>query len=312
LAVTSYPFRGKIEGSDFTIDEVISSLASQKILIQQAVQVLEGLDPNYDPQKLVIRVISVQQGSLLWDILVEIWGVYQKDLIEGVTGSIEDATGLDIPDAYEPLVAIAVMAVVYWGLRYAYDRVSKRKEKASGLKQEPAIHIEGNYNTVIQLVAERIEAEPQRVERVLDETLMSDRTKVAKAAVDFVRPARRRGTSIKVANAPEVTAEVLGEVPSETDLNRTADQVFTSLEDATIQIRGTDRDSLHAGWRGLIEGDDRFPKRLPIHLSPTINPEELANIPRIQAAATVEGEQFFDGSYVPRRIHLHAYRAATD
>ena len=312
MPVSKFPYKGRYEGSDFTIDEVISSLAAQRLLIKQAVGFLEALDPNYDPQKVVIRVLSIEEGSLIWDLLIEIWGTYQKELTEQVTGSIEKATGVDIPEAYEPLVAIAVMAVVYWGLRYAYDRVARRKEKKGDEPPKPSIHIEGNYNTVIQLVADKVESAPEWVDSVLNEKLYPDRIKVVKAATDFVRPAKHRDASISVENAPDVPAQAIAEVPSDSELSQTSEPVFTPLEDATMLIRGTDRDSHQAGWRGLIEDDERFPKRLPIRLSPTIDPEELADLPKIRVRGTVEGERFFDGTYVPRRVHLYSYTPDSD
>lgn len=307
MPVSHFPFRGNYEGSDFTIEEVISSLTAQKQLIRRAVSVLEEVDHDYDAQRVVIRVIAISEGSLFWDLVVEIWGTYQHPITEKVTGSIEKALGVDIPETYEPLVAIATVAVIYWGLRYAYDRVATRKERDEP-NQKPAIHIEGNYNTVVQLLAAETSSSPELVQKAIDTALFQDRTKVAKASTDFVRPAKKRDSSISVDQAFEVSAETLREVPSDAELTRIAEPFFIELRDTPLSIRGTDRDSQQAGWRGLVENDDRFPRRLPLVLSPTIDPEVLADHARVSANMTIEGERYFDGAQQPRKIHLQSYR----
>lgn len=306
MPVSQFPFRGNYEGSDFTVEEVISSLTAQRQLIRQAVRVLEEVDRDYDAQRIVIRVISITEGSLFWDLVVEIWGTYQHPITEKVAGSIEKALGVDIPEAYEPLVAIATMAVIYWGLRYAYERVAARKERDKS-DHQPGVHIEGNYNTVIQILAGETSATAAQIEKAIDTALFPDRTKVAKASTDFVRPAKKRDSTINVNDAFDVDVDTLREVPSDAELTRIAEPFFIELTDTPLSIRGTDRDSQQAGWRGLVENDDRFPRRLPLVLSPGIDPEVLADHARVNAVMTVEGERFFDGTMQPRKIHLRSY-----
>jgi integrase len=222
------------------------------------------------------------------------------------------ALGVDIPEAYEPFVALATMAVVFWGLQYAYDRVRRRKEHDKEKRPAPSVHIEGSYNTVVQLVAEHVDMSQEKVERALNEALFNDRAKVAKAATDFVRPAKFRNSSISVIGAPEVTRETVAEVPSDAEMAKTSEVESIRLNEVLLSIRGTDRDNHQAGWRALIENDDRFPKRLPLVLSPAINLEDLANHVRVEANVVVEVERFFDGNIIPRRIHLVEYRPLSD
>lgn len=312
MPVSTFPFKGHYEGDNFTVDDVIASLSAQRILIKQAVEFLEELDPDFDATKVVIRVISIEEGSLHWDLIVEIWNTYQTQIVEKVSGSIEEALGVDIPEAYEPFVALATMAVVFWGLQYAYDRVRRRKEHDKEKRPAPSVHIEGSYNTVVQLVAEHVDMSQEKVERALNEALFNDRAKVAKAATDFVRPAKFRNSSISVIGAPEVTRETVAEVPSDAEMAKTSEVESIRLNEVLLSIRGTDRDNHQAGWRALIENDDRFPKRLPLVLSPAINLEDLANHVRVEANVVVEVERFFDGSIIPRRIHLVEYRPLSD
>lgn len=311
MVVARFPVRGRHEGEKFTIEEVIATLTAQRTLIGEAVHFLEELDPEFVARNIVIRVIAIEEGSLIWDLVVEIWGAYQKQITEKVTGNIEEAFEVDIPDQLEPLLSLALLAVTYWGLRYAYDRVARKKAKDQEESPSPAIHIEGNYNTVVNILAGKTDTYPDRVKDALNLSAASDRAKIAKAAVDFVRPARRRpGEGIVVEGTPGVSAPAVAEVPSDAELARTSEVIRINLDDAELSIRGTDRDSQTSGWRAVIEDDERFPKRLPLVLSPAVDPESLADFQRVRAAVTVEGDQFMDGSFVPRRIHLKAFEPA--
>lgn len=308
MPITSFPFRGRYEGHGFTVEDVISALSAQRLLIREAVEFLEELDPDFDATKVVIRVVAIEESSLIWDLLVEIWGTYQEQITEKVTGNIEKALDVDIPETMEPLVALAVVAVTYWGLRYAYDRVARRKTKDREAPLPPAVNIEGNYNTVVNIIADTAHSSPMQVEKALNEALHPQRMKIAKAATDFVRPAvLRGGDGMTVEGAPGFDRATIAEVPSDAELARTSEMVRLNIPAARLSIRGTDRDSQVTGWRALIEDDDRFPKRLPLILSPDVNPEQLADYPHIIGDVVVEGEQFLDGSYIARRIHLRGF-----
>lgn len=309
MATAVFPVRGRHEGNRYSLEEVISVLTAQRLLINEAVGLLEQLDPDFDAQRVVIRVVSIEEGSLAWDLAVEIWGVYQKQITEKVVKGVEGALDVDVPKELEPLLTLALLAVTYWGLRYAYDRVARRKAKDKEPAPAPPVHIEGNYNTVINVIANETNTTAGSVERALHATLEKDHQKVAKAAVDFVNPARRRNDAGVTFDgmSVDIGPDALAEVPSDAELARTSESKRIPLDGVELSIRGTDRDSHTQGWRGLIDGDDRFPKRLPIVLDPTIDRESLADFHRVNADIIVEGEQFMDGSFVPRRIHLRRF-----
>lgn len=312
MPVSHFPFKGRYEGDNFSIEEVISSLSAQRLLIGKAVDFLEELDPDFAAERVVIRVISIEEGSLDWNLLVTIWIAYQTGITEKVAGGIEGIMGVDIPDGAEPWVALVTMAVVFWGLQSVYDRVQRRKVRDKEEVPPPAIHIEGSYNTVIQLVADRANTSAEHVDRALTEALTKDRSKVAKAAADFVRPAKRRDEGISIDGAPDVSPDLVREVPSDAEIAKISETEYVPLKGVTLSIRGTDRDSHQAGWRALVEDDDRFPKRLPLILSPAINLEDLADHHRVIATAQVEGDRFVGGKFVPRRIHLYEYRPVSE
>ena len=60
--------------------------------------------------------------------------------------------GIDIPADLEPLVTLGTLAVGYWVARFAYEKV-----RGGPKDVQPATRIEGDYNTVINLIGSKLE-----------------------------------------------------------------------------------------------------------------------------------------------------------
>ena len=144
---TEFKHSGKYTSGTFTVDEVIASLSAQKVLVEEGLNFLAELDPDFTLDKVTIRVDSLITGSLFWDLLVEVYGEYQTQIEEKVVGSLEEMFGVDIPPEYEGLVTLAALAVTYVVARYAYDRVARSK----GQSPSAAPTISGDNNIVIWL-----------------------------------------------------------------------------------------------------------------------------------------------------------------
>jgi len=76
---------------------VIASLAAQKVLVEEGINFLTELDPDFTLDKVTIRVDSLVTGSLFWDLLVEVYGAYQTEIEEKVVGSLEEMFGVNVP-----------------------------------------------------------------------------------------------------------------------------------------------------------------------------------------------------------------------
>ena len=160
----AFPHRIKYQAGVSSIDEVIESLKAQKRLIEEAAVVFEALIEGFEMDKTRIRVVRVAEASLAFDFLVLVYGAYQKSIEQAVVGGAERMFGVDIPEQYEAAFTLVVLVIVYWVARYAYDAVRRKRQ------EKPApIHIEGSYNTVINIAAENFSLTPAAIENVLSE-----------------------------------------------------------------------------------------------------------------------------------------------
>lgn len=298
---------GKYTGSRFTVDEVINSLAAQRELLKSGAYLISHLDQDFRIDEIKILISRIESNSLLWDILVEVYGAYQERLQGTVTSGIEEMFGIDIPAEYEPLVTLGSLAVTYFVARYAYERVTRTKERS-----QPSVYISGEGNVVIQNIAEIVHQSPEAVERALERAVPPARRKalIPKVA-DFFRPAKKAPNErIEIIGAPPITAETLREFPSDAELAAVDDSLNIDVEGAMVEIRATDRDRLKTGWSAIVLHDERFPKRLPMDLYPTVDAEKLASHHFVRGNLVVECERGPNGSLKPRRLHLLSYDGA--
>jgi hypothetical protein len=305
---TIFRHSGKYTAKAFTIDEVISSLAAQKILLEEGISFLTELDPDFTLDKVTVRVESLATSSLVWDLLIEVYGEYQTQIEEKVVGGFEDMFGLDIPPEYEGAATLAALAVTYVVARYAYDRVARSKGQASS-----APTINGDNNIVIQQISSVIGQDPKFVEKALERSLPpSKRKKLIPIVADFLRPSKKdKSAKIELENAPDIEANALAEFPSDADLKSVDDTKIIDLEGAVIDIRGTDRDKINTGWSAVIIGDEKFPARLPMDLYPTVDPENLARYQKVRANLAIECDRRSDNTLRPKRIHLLSFEELT-
>lgn len=301
----TFKHSGKYTAAAFTIDEVIASLSAQKVLLEEGISFLAELDPDFTLDKVTVRVDSLETGSLIWDLLIEVYGEYQTQIENKVIGSLEEMFGVDIPQEYEGIATLAALAVTYVVARYAYDRVMRSK----GNNDSVAPVITGDNNVVIQQISSVVGQDPYFIEKALERSLPpSKRKKLIPKVADFLRPAKKdKSAKIELANAPDIEPEALAEFPNDADLESVDDSRVIDIESASIDIRGTDRDKINTGWGAVILGDDRFPKRLPMDLYPTVDPEELAKHQNVTANLAVECERRPDNTLRPKRIHLLSF-----
>lgn len=295
---------GRYSANRFTIDDVIGSLAGQREILRVAAMALPQLDDAVTVQDIQFVVERIEAGSLVWDILVEVQARYQRQIDDVVIEGIEDMFGADIPAEYEALVSLLSVAVVYMVARYAYERVVR----GSGASQ-PSVHISGENNVVIQNVARVVNQSPESVAAALDRAVPpARRRQLVSRVADFLRPARQEpGSVIEVAGAPTIPAEAIREFPGDAALEAVDDSSNLDVEDAILEIRAMDRDRSKTGWSARIWRDDRFPRRLPMDLYPTVNAEALAMRHFVRANLIIEGERTPGGGFRPKRIHLISY-----
>jgi len=302
---TEFKHSGQYTTGAFTVDEIIASLAAQKVLVEEGINFLTELDPDFTLDKVTIRVDSLVTGSLFWDLLVEVYGAYQTEIEEKVVGSLEEMFGVNVPPEYEGIVTLAALAVTYMVARYAYDRVARSK----GEKSSSAPTIPGDNNIVIQQISSVVGQDPQFIEKALERTLPpTKRAKLIPKVADFFRPAKKdHSAKIELNNAPDIDSDALAEFPSDAELKTVDDSTIIDLEGLQLTLGEQIGTKINTGWGAVVVGDERFPKRLPMDLYPTVNPEHLAQYQNVKANLAIECERGADNSLKPKRIHLLSF-----
>jgi hypothetical protein len=297
----------KYTAETVSLADVIDSLQAQQRLLQEGVAVLARAAPDSDLRIVAIRVNNIVASSMLIDLGIELYHAYQTSIDDKVIKGIEGLTGTDVPAEYEALVTLAALGVTYFVARWAYDKVFNRKKKEQPkLAPAPSIHIDGDYNRVVTIIADRLNLDPSAIDRAFeDEITPKKRRQLVGRVTDFLRPAKAEpGSSIEVEGLGEIAPETIAEYPNEADLAGLEDTTILDLPGAFIEIRATDRDSLKTGWKAKILWNENFPTRLPMDLYPTVDADSLADHKVVKADLAIEFARERGGTLRPKRIHL--------
>lgn len=305
----TFHHKGRYTSEIIPIEDVIASLQAQKEILTTSSLVLSELDYDIEIDDIKIFVEELKSGTLSWDFLIEIYGKYQ-DRVEGlVVGNLEEMFGIDIPESYEPLVTLVALAITYMVARYAYERLLRANGRSA-----PSVHIKGENNVVIQNIAQIVNQSPEAVEKALDRAVpLSKRQSLLPRVADFLRPARKEhDAKIEIEGAPDISREALKEFPSDAELKSIDDSRNIDVHGAKLEIRATDRDRNKTGWGAMIHGDERFKRRLPMDLYPTVDADALAENHFIRGDLIVECDAGADGQLKPKRIHLISWDPASE
>ncbi len=214
---------------------------------------------------------------------------------------IGSLTGLPIPDEYDAIVTVLVLIIIFHGTRYLFEGGGR---KAKG---EVPPTIQGDNNVYMNIAAERTGLSPSSIERALAKAIgKKDAPKVARAAVDFFRPAKRGGSGrIKPSGLPEISRETTAAFPGEATLALLTDEsVPTPIPEADLEVRAMDRDKADHGWAGKLHMPGFSTKRLPLKLYPTVDRDILAKTDIVRVEAVLEQKPTDSGDLRPTVIHI--------
>lgn len=300
-----FPHAVEYKSAKASIDEAIENLKAQKALIDEAVKFLDRAIPEMTLSDAHITVVKVAAGSLITELLIKLHGSYQKNIDDFIVSGVESMLGKDIPQEYEALVTFAVLAVVYFVARYAYDAVMRKKEI-----KPTSIHIEGNYNTVITTLSDKVNISVEDLDAAMQAGLPASRRRgLIKSVTKFLRPSSD-GTSgpVTVKGVGDIPDGVFSEYPSDSDLADIDDSKNIDLPNVTLDIRAVDRDKNNAGWAAVIVGSEHFKSRLPMELYPTVDASVLAKKETVVADVIISGNRRPDGGFKAKKIHLLTIR----
>lgn len=305
MAMLEIRFRHGLDYPDnhgIPLSDVAATLLAHERLMPLVSELLEQLVPGLTIDATMIALDTVQQGSLKETFFVAVFLAFQNDLVKDVPAFIGEVSGHPLPHRYDTIVTVLVVMLMYTG---AKALVGRTRRPSSGESVAP--HIEGDYNTYINIAADALAVSPELVERSLAKVVGRNRQAVvSRAAIDLFRPAKRGGDGrLLPRGLPEIGRESVAEFPTDlafAELEK--DTVGIPVPRARLDIRATDRDKLDKGWAGRITSDDLTTKRLPLVLSPLLDANELSKQEACEVEAILENRIADDGSTKPYRIHV--------
>lgn len=280
------------------LSDIAATLIAHERMLPLVGELLEQLIPGVTVESVAIELDKVEQGSLSEAFFVAILVVFQKDLEREVPGLIESLTHTTIPDAYDTIVTVLFVALLYTGAKVLIER-AKRSGEASRIQAELDAHIDE--------AAKTLNVTPDRMRSALDKVVTGKRRPgLVRATIDLFRPAKRGGDGkIVPRRLRAIEKETVAEFPTDVvmaELDK--DTVPIPIPRAHLRIRATDRDKADKGWAGKIENDDLQTKRLPLVLAPTVDPDQVASLEHAEVEAVLESKMTDDGRTKPYRIHV--------
>lgn len=143
------------------------------------------------------------------------------------------------------------------------------------------VTVSGNYNNVIVNSAEAVGVPVEKFKQAIENSPTNKKT-LARNAIEFVSPAKQDGqnASISFGNSDVVLpSEFIAQTP--TEYTSQSDEKELPLDNITLHIRASDRDSYTKGWYGYVDG--LFTKRVKIDIPQTIDLSLLAKQEAVKA-----------------------------
>lgn len=284
-----------------TIEEVASSLLAHTRFVRDAIAVLEACHPNLEISESRVRLSLLSQQSPLKQLLVVslVLG-FQGDLEEEVPDFVKAITGIDVPEQYDSMVTVFVMAVSLYGALVLVERILKSGKSGKILEA---------YGAAKNAAANLVEVDDDTVAQKIEEQMGGGRLRsTARAARDFFRPAKRhKALSISSSSSITISKDVLDEIPTDLDEEQLDERRdMYDIERVVVKLRAHDLDREKSGWASVIE--EVSPNRVKTHKDPSIpaatiftKPSVIADV-RVHLLEDEEGEMVPD-LYVLMRIH---------
>jgi hypothetical protein len=265
------------------ISQIVSSLISLEKLIRRTSPFIEKKYAGIEIYDFEVFVQSIESGSLSQNMFVRLacGGKENAEQVEQLLeGLVKNGSPVGI------LIALGVGVSVGYGLASLNSKATHTVDFAN--------------NTIINLGAE-MELDAGGVRTILDG--ITDKKKLAREAVDFVRPAKNDpDATIESGPAPEATipAAVISEAP-EVYEPPTPQEREVMYSDTPIVVYASDRDKSESGWGGIVPGV--VDQRKPFVLADSVDPVKLHGRTRLRADITVvERFQQSKNAYAPTKV----------
>jgi len=215
---------------------------------------------------------------------------------------LEQLTGAYIPEKYDAIVTIIMIAIVIYGIDFAYKKIAGKTDNEDG--DEGSISITGNRNVVLKIAGDTLGTTPEKVASAIDAAIKPPlRDTIARKALDFIRPAKREAGAEISGSGATITADAIADAPSALDIEMAGDdESHNPYQRQTVVIHATDLDKTKTGWAGHLPG--LWEKRLKMQLYPGVSPKAVFAKSEIVADIILASKPNKDGEIVPYLFHV--------
>jgi hypothetical protein len=295
-------FTHKVDYPDnkgITLTDIADVLLAHERAVRVLPIILERSIEGLKVEKIEIRLVEAESGSLFSEFVVIVWTTFQTNIQARVISTVEALTGAEVPKEYQTLLTLLILLVIFYGAVWVYRRIHAPKDGDGG-------HIHNQYNSLLHLTAENLHIAPEALDSIIqDATKGPTRKAVGKAAQRFFKPAQRNGAGrVVLEHYGEISKDTVAEIPTEVDIEAQDDPDTVNLPKVKIHLRAYDLDRRDHGWYGLVESEELAGQRMPVYLYPTINPESLKGATEIVADVMIEQRRDDNGEWHPKRIHV--------
>lgn len=274
----------------FTIEEEIKYNTTGGIRIKDLIQSLESLEELTKQSRnalsdilgvkihsIELKVAEIKEGSIIEKVHAEV--KYYNENQQDVDSSLK--TFIKNNKMKTGIFGAILVGVAAFGI---YHYISN-----SDAPNSVNVNVSGSYNNVIVNSAGAVGVPVETFQKAIENSPTNKNT-LARNAIGFIGPAKQddQNASISFAgNNIVLPSELVSDTPAE--YVPQSDEKELPLENITLHIRASDRDSYIKGWYGYVDG--LFTKRVKIEIPQTIDLTTLAKQEVIKADITLYSTQ---------------------
>jgi hypothetical protein len=196
------------------------------------------------------------------------------------------------------------LIVVLKGIELAIRKFRSTSSDEDGKEENGKLSVTGDSNTILQIGGHLISITPEQLSDAVDTSIRSaGKDRVAKAALEFIRPAKREAGSIISGGGAVISAQTIAEAPSELDMEMQDDEEPSeSIQKQVVVIHATDIDHSKSGWAGHLPG--RWNHRLRMQIYPGIDNKSIFGKTQVVADIILVSKPDRKGQMTPYLFHV--------
>ena len=171
------------------IGDVIDSLVALRQILDEGASNLGVFIPDLTVQKVQVTVRRITQESPLQEIfLVTLFLTFQKELEVEVPQAFEAITGISVSDKYDTMLVLSALIVVYYGIGYAKDVISKITTNTI---------LNSKFDDIVRGLSGKIGVREESIKAALRKKYKSKKRlkSIALAAIKFFRPSKTQSNA---------------------------------------------------------------------------------------------------------------------